>query len=433
VYVVQPGDSIWNISQLLGISVDELIGYNNLSDPGLLKIGDRLVIPNFQDVQGEILFGEVPLGESQRSLSRKYGLRESLLARLNRQVNPGLYIAGSNIILLKSPDLVPFNGRSRVPPGCSLLELAVLQEIDPWELVSMNHLAGRWDGLPGDVLSVPGETQPGPGALPPEISLIALTPLPLVQGKTSVLRLSTASEMTLSGSLAGYPLSFFPDESGGYVAMQGLQAMQSPGTYPVDLVLSLPDGSQFPFSQPVYLVEGSYLYDPTLYVDPSTINPEVTRPEDAEWTALAAPVTPDKLWSGQFLSPVAPEFSDCWPSRFGNRRSYNDSPYDYFHTGLDFCGAVGNSIFAPADGIVVFAGPLSVRGNATMINHGWGIYSGYMHQSELMVQVGERVTAGQLVGLVGATGRVTGAHLHWEIWAGGVQVDPLDWLQAIYP
>jgi murein DD-endopeptidase MepM/ murein hydrolase activator NlpD len=100
---------------------------------------------------------------------------------------------------------------------------------------------------------------------------------------------------------------------------------------------------------------------------------------------------------------------------------------------LDFCGGVGDNIFAPARGEVVFSGPLTVRGNTTVIDHGWGVYSVYMHQSEILVETGDLVEAGQLIGLVGATGRVTGPHLHWEIWAGGVQVDPMPWLQVSYP
>ncbi len=68
-----------------------------------------------------------------------------------------------------------------------------------------------------------------------------------------------------------------------------------------------------------------------------------------------------------------------------------------------------------------------------MIDHGWGIYSGYMHQSEILVEEGEQVEAGQLIGLVGGTGRVTGSHLHLEVWVGGVQVDPMEWLEKPFP
>jgi murein DD-endopeptidase MepM/ murein hydrolase activator NlpD len=83
--------------------------------------------------------------------------------------------------------------------------------------------------------------------------------------------------------------------------------------------------------------------------------------------------------------------------------------------------------------VVVFAGPLTVRGNATYIDHGWGVYTGYLHQSQLLVQAGDRVETGQLIGMVGNTGRATGPHLHWEVWVGGVPVQPLDWTSQSYP
>jgi murein DD-endopeptidase MepM/ murein hydrolase activator NlpD len=126
-------------------------------------------------------------------------------------------------------------------------------------------------------------------------------------------------------------------------------------------------------------------------------------------------------------------YSDCFPSRFGNRRSYNGSSYDFFHTGLDFCGLIGTDIYAPAAGVVVFTGETVVRGNATVIDHGWGVYTAYGHQSEFLVQVGDRVEKGQLIGRVGDTGRVSGPHLHFEVIVGGVQVDPLQWLEREFP
>ena len=96
-------------------------------------------------------------------------------------------------------------------------------------------------------------------------------------------------------------------------------------------------------------------------------------------------------------------------------------------------GGDGLPITAPASGVVVFTGPWTVRGNATVIDHGWGVYSGFWHQSATQVQVGQTVKIGDVIGLVGGTGRVTGAHLHWELWVNGVQVDPLDWLNQTYP
>jgi murein DD-endopeptidase MepM/ murein hydrolase activator NlpD len=83
--------------------------------------------------------------------------------------------------------------------------------------------------------------------------------------------------------------------------------------------------------------------------------------------------------------------------------------------------------------VIVFTDFLTVRGNATIIDHGWGIYSGFWHQSEIQVEVGDRVETGQVIGLVGGTGRITGPHLHWELWVNQVPVDPEQWLVEAFP
>jgi murein DD-endopeptidase MepM/ murein hydrolase activator NlpD len=74
-----------------------------------------------------------------------------------------------------------------------------------------------------------------------------------------------------------------------------------------------------------------------------------------------------------------------------------------------------------------------VRGNATIIDHGQGVFSGIYHQSEILVNTGEQITQGSLIGQIGNTGRSTGPHLHWDLWVGGVQINPLDWLNNSFP
>ncbi|HEY5270928.1 MAG TPA: M23 family metallopeptidase, partial [Anaerolineales bacterium] len=75
----------------------------------------------------------------------------------------------------------------------------------------------------------------------------------------------------------------------------------------------------------------------------------------------------------------------------------------------------------------------TVRGNATIIDHGQGVYSGLYHQAEIYVSAGDHVTAGQLIGKIGDTGRVTGPHVHWDLWVNGIQVNPTQWLNETFP
>ncbi len=443
VYIVQEGDSLWNIAIRFQVSVDELSRANNITDPGQLVVGTKLIIPGLKNIQGVLTTRPVLFGETLRSLSRRYQAPLNALIILNHLTSPTELYAGSTLVIPQPKDEINNTRRAVLMPGQSLMELALLQRTNPWLIVINNQLVTSSRVAAGEVLHIgteqPGdETQEAPGALPEAIQEINTKPTFFYQGNVAVISIKSQKDLSLTASLTNHEVNFFLDRDDSYVGMQGIHAMQDPGLYTMALsgVIEQQEPYQnldFKFSQTVLVRRGDYPFDPVLIVSPETIDPAVTKPEDAEWSALAAPITPEKLWDGQFQSPISPEFSECWPSTFGNRRSYNGSAYIYFHTGLDFCGRVGTEILAPAAGVVVFAGPLTVRGNATMIDHGWGVYTGYMHQSEILVNVGDRVKPGQLIGLVGGTGRVTGPHLHWEVWAGGVQVDPMDWLEQTYP
>jgi murein DD-endopeptidase MepM/ murein hydrolase activator NlpD len=104
-----------------------------------------------------------------------------------------------------------------------------------------------------------------------------------------------------------------------------------------------------------------------------------------------------------------------------------------FHYGEDMAAPWGTPFYAAGDGIVLHAGPMSGYGNAIMIQHANGDVSVYGHESKVLVTVGEKVKAGQLIGLVGALGQATGPHLHFEVRIGGEngeKVDPVPWLES---
>jgi murein DD-endopeptidase MepM/ murein hydrolase activator NlpD len=433
VYVVQPGDNLSAVASRFGVSLNDLAGVNGITNVNMVNAGDELKIPGLRGIQGRLVTKRVDYGETLRSLSRRYQVPEPILAYLNHITSPIELYAGSNLVILEKELPAQLGGRASLKPGQSLLEMAILHGTSAWSLVEWNYLSGSVQSLPGDVLLVPGDSSQGPGSLPGAISDVQVSPLPFVQGKASVIKLQSDQPLTVQGELIDRPLNFFRQQDGSYVALQGVHAMLKPGAYPLTLSGSLEDGTPFGFTQLVQVNDGRYVYEEIPGVDPLTLDPSVNMPEDEQWNALTEPLTGERLWNGPFKFPSPAHFYDCWPSTFGSRRSYNQSGYNYFHTGLDVCGQVGTEIYAPAVGEVIFTGELTVRGNAIMINHGWGVYSGYMHLSEILVDIGDRVEPGQLIGKVGDTGRVTGPHLHWEIWAGGVQVDPLDWLEQDFP
>ncbi len=439
VYIVQAGDTLSGIAARFNLSTAELMQANNISNPDQLAVGQSLIIPGLEGISGTLIAETVAYGDNFRSLSRRTQTPPLILQKLNRLVSPGELYAGVSLIIPQSETNSVSGTRLELNTGETLLEAAVRQGSAPWALVQVNGLAGTWAGLPGDVLYAPsGTSDQTANGLPSAFAAARVSNLPLKQGGTAEIHVQLAQPASLGGLLVDHPLHFFPDGQGGYVALQGIHAMLEPGIYPLRLEATLENGTKQAFEQMVLVLSGYYPDDPLLYVEPATIDPTVTQPETDLIYSVVAEATPLRLWGDTFYTPAS-EYADStyFTSRFGNRRTYigtgTDIKVEGFHTGLDFGGGTGLPITAPAPGVVVFAQELNVRGKATIIDHGWGVYSGFWHQSEIKVEVGQRVEQGEVIGLVGGTGRVTGAHLHWEIWVNGVQVDPLDWLEQAYP
>ena len=133
-----------------------------------------------------------------------------------------------------------------------------------------------------------------------------------------------------------------------------------------------------------------------------------------------------RLWTTAFVRPV-PQAAN---SAFGTRSIFNGKPRNS-HGGADFLSPAGTPIQAPNAGRIAVARSLYFSGNTVIIDHGLGVFSTLAHLSRIDVEEGEMVTPGQRVGLVGATGRVTGAHLHWAVRAGDARVDPLSLLAVL--
>ena len=152
---------------------------------------------------------------------------------------------------------------------------------------------------------------------------------------------------------------------------------------------------------------------------------EFTRRREPELARIAAARTIESGsggWQQSFIWPASGRIS----GRFGSQRVYRGRPGSY-HSGLDIAGGAGATYVAPADGVVVLAAetPFTLEGNLLIVDHGQGLSSAFLHSSELLVREGERVTQGQPIGRIGATGRVTGPHLHWGLMWRGQRLDPL--------
>lgn len=132
------------------------------------------------------------------------------------------------------------------------------------------------------------------------------------------------------------------------------------------------------------------------------------------------------LWEGAFVRPVPHEAN----SRFGTRSVFNGEARAP-HGGTDFLSPAGTPVRAPNAGHVVIARDLYFAGQSVMLDHGGGLFSQLAHLSRIEVREGDTVQAGQVVGRVGATGRVTGAHLHWAVRVSGARVDALSLLALL--
>lgn len=428
-YVVRFGDTLSSIALRFDVSVNEIIQASNLSDPDNLAVGDVLIIPGIDWIAGTLVIEDLPFGESYLSIQRRYLLDEVSMVRLNRLTSPEQLYVGFPIMLATERGELADSARVAVGAETSLLELAAASGDNPWALAAVNQLPGTWATVPGDVLFTPGIVAAGPGGIPSSVTSIDIEDPGFVQGRTLVINAVTDGIVQLGGEFFGHPLNFFPEGS-GLVALSGTPLEAQSGTFNFTLSGANPDGSAFKFSQPVRVQDGGYDSE-RLTVDLELLNDELSAAETVRVNAMIVAATPVKLWSGYWGAPHP--YIDVINSEFGVHRTYNGSDYESYHYGLDFGGGVGIEIWAPAPGKVVFTGLMDLRGNVTIIDHGWGVYTGYFHQSEIKVAVGDQVQTGQVIGLVGNTGRSTGAHLHWEVWAGGVSVEPMDWLVRIYP
>lgn len=167
---------------------------------------------------------------------------------------------------------------------------------------------------------------------------------------------------------------------------------------------------------------------PTEYIQgvpPKTVNPPpeiAARIEREQAQVVAARARDDDRadFAQAFIWPVQGRIS----GRFGNQRVYNGQKGSG-HSGMDIAAPTGTAIKAPAAGVITFVGPsLYLTGGTVLLDHGHGVSSNFLHLSRIDVKVGDRVTQGQTIGAVGATGRATGPHLHWGMNWFDVRIDP---------
>lgn len=295
-------------------------------------------------------------------------------------------------------------------------------------IVQANRITNPNLIYPGQVLVIPGG---GGSAAPLPAPFVAVWRAgPTIQGQAVPIWIQTAPGVEVTGRFE-YETLRFQQQCGLLWGLVGLDALLDPGTYPLQLTATQPGGATVTANVYLDVVAGRYGTE-TVWLDPNTsklLDPALIRAERQRLYDLTSPLGGPPLWSGPFRRPMDTVIT----SYFGTRRSYNGAPSTSYHEGIDFRGRIGDPIYAAAPGRVILAEPLTVRGGTVYLDHGAGVVTGYFHMSEFAVDPGQVVRQGELLGRVGATGLVTGSHLHWEMRVHGDWVDPTPWLSQVYP
>lgn len=216
--------------------------------------------------------------------------------------------------------------------------------------------------------------------------------------------------------------------SASWVALLGVDLDARPGPHAAEITLEYDDGRRRKLTESVEVAHRDYpttaLTVAPKYVEPSPKDLARAKKESAEISRIYARVTPEAYWTEPFESPLPGVRGG---RNFGHRRVFNGEPRAP-HSGADLAARTGTPVRAANRGRVVLAADLFFSGNSVFIDHGQGVYSVYLHLSKIEVRPGTMVERGQRIGLSGATGRVTGPHLHWGVRVLDARVDPFSLL-----
>lgn len=388
IYTVQPGDTLVGIALRYNLSVAQIVQANNLTNLNLIHPGQRLILSVVT----------TPADSTPQN---------------------------------SSPNTYPTHF---IQPGETLFTIAAKYGLSLEALIQANNILNPDMIQVGQALQIPLGPKPTPQPLTAPFVSVDLSEPTIIQGRTLIITVKLSAPITLTGTLEDRPILFQNMGEGQFWGIAAIHAMAEPKTYPISLTATQPGGNQTTITSTVTVVEGPYgAEDIQLDDDHSQLlDEQLIKTEQEKLDNLWSQVTLPPRWNGPFIYPV--ELSELRiTSNFGTRRSYGGSPVASFHGGADFGGEVGLPIYAPATGVVVMAERLTIRGNAVLVDHGLGLYSGYWHLDRLAVQVGQEVKPGDLIGYLGDTGLVTGPHLHWEMRLNGIAVEPLQWVQQKIP
>ena len=446
VHIVQRGETLMKIAEQYQIDITSIAEANGIRDINQIDVGQSLIIPISisDDIDANRIIHIVRAGESLKSIAELYGITVDKLIEMNLNVDSNNLVVGQSLYL----DPTTITRQSRVQPlgiggssensfihyvqsGETLFKIAQQYDTTVNDLATLNQITDPTLIMVNQPLLIPGVVLPEVALdVPSIVTGISINPLLFIEGETAQVVLTTTSLAGVNGEFLGRTLNVATDSSGTtHRILIGVPIFTPMDVYPLKLQI-ISGSNNDNLTMNIQIISGGYGQETIQLIEgrEELLIPAVEEAELELLRSITSALNTERYFNTRFSLPAAASMT----SAFGTRRSYNGGEFDRFHSGADFAGVPGTPIVAPADGKIVMADTLNIRGKATLIDHGWGIYSGYWHQNEIYVQLGDQVRTGQVIGTIGSTGRVTGAHLHWEIWVNGVPTDPMQWVRESF-
>lgn len=431
-YVVQRGDTLNTIAARYSVSLDELVQANGLANPNVIYAGQTLVIPRQDKATGGQLY-TIQQGESLAAIARRYGVTVDQVLAANNMTDRNAITAGQQITIPTSEDLsaqVQQSVTYTMQRGDSLYRVSLVFGVTVDDLLAANSLASPNAVFPGLVLRIPA-----PGSAPVATQAPPDTSTPTTPSSTggrnytvrlgdTLTQIAIQAGVTVDGLLAANGLS----NPNSIYAGQVLNVPDSGGTaraYPAQTAVNVTvkDGDSLSAIAMKYGVTVQALAVANGILDASRIavGQVISIPSAQAGSSsvryasvgagLCEGVTSTQVGTGYFIRPTT-----------GYVISQTFLPW---HSGIDMAANIGTLIFAADSGTVIFAGWNSAGyGNLTVLDHGNGWRTYYGHQSEIDVKCGDWVPRGSIIGKVGSTGNSTGPHLHFEMLRFGISVNP---------
>jgi murein DD-endopeptidase MepM/ murein hydrolase activator NlpD len=378
---------------------------------------------------GDPLVRIVGVGETLASLAAQSGFSIPDLAQRNWLTQANVLLAGQRVRL---PARVSTRIRlHRVAPGETLTSLAAEYGVSPYLLRQTNNLTCATCLVTNQLLRIPTPANQDAGNLPQPFDRVDVSPRQPQPGDVVVVRVTPNSPLdTVVGAFAGKTLRFVR-KGAAWEALTGISAIADIGVYPISVRAVAQNGTAAEVNGRIQVVASGYGQE-NITIDyrlTPLLDPQVNADERFQIDTLVSQFTPNQYYSGTFKLPVVSKIT----SYYGARRTFNAGLLRTYHSGLDVLAPVGTPVHVGASGRVAAIQEFKVRGLVVIVDHGRGVFTLYCHLSKVNVKAGQIVSANEVIGLSGNSGRSEGPHLHWEMAVGGVTVDPLPYVDTPMP